>query len=222
VTASEPPDAAPPAAPAAVEKRVGWAELFFDLVFVFVITQATLVVEEHPDWTGIGHALLPLVLVWWMFLAFGWLTNAVRPDAAIFGQKDFQQLAVVRRMVADLDLGIEIVGLATVREPDGLALSSRNRRLEPDDRAAAVCISRALGDVRDAFAEGERNAARLAERAAAVITSEPRARLEYLAVNDASSLAPVEVVTDAVVVSCAVWFGEVRLIDNVVLDPIAG
>ena len=150
------------------------------------------------------------------------LLNAVRPDAAIFGQKDFQQLAVVRRMVADLDLGVEIVGLATVREPDGLALSSRNRRLEPDDRAAAVCISRALGDVQDAFAKGERNGARLAERAAAVITAEPRARLEYLAVNDAASLAPVEVVTGAVVVSCAAWFGDVRLIDNVVLDPIPG
>ena len=82
------------------------------------------------------------------------LLNAVRPDAAIFGQKDFQQLAVVRRMVADLDLGVEIVGLPTVREPDGLALSSRNRRLEPDDRAAAVCISRALGDVQRRVRQG--------------------------------------------------------------------
>jgi len=150
------------------------------------------------------------------------LLNGVRPDVAVFGQKDFQQLAVVRRMVADLDLGAEIIGVPTVREPDGLALSSRNRRLQPDERAAAVCVSRGLGAAADAFAAGERNAARLAEQAAAPITAQPLARLEYLAVNDAASLAPVDVVTAAVVVSCAVWFGEVRLIDNVVLEPMNG
>jgi pantoate--beta-alanine ligase len=148
------------------------------------------------------------------------LLTAVRPDVAVFGQKDFQQLAVVRRMATDLDLGVEIVGIPTVREPDGLALSSRNRRLEPAQRAAAVCIHHGLSAAREAFAGGERSASRLAEIAAASITAEPQARLEYLAVNDAVSLVPVDVVTDAVVISCAVWFGEVRLIDNIVVDPI--
>jgi low temperature requirement protein LtrA len=82
--------------------QVTVTELFFDLVFVFVITQATLVVEEHPDWTGIGHALLPLVLVWWMFLAFGWLTNAVRPDAVL--PRMLLSLAMIAFFVTGLDL----------------------------------------------------------------------------------------------------------------------
>ncbi len=147
------------------------------------------------------------------------LLNAVRPDVAIFGQKDFQQLAVVRRMVADLDLGIEIVGVPTVRESDGLARSSRNRRLGADERAAAACVFRGLSEARAAFAAGERNADRLAATAVALIEAEPLARLEYLAVNDAATLAPVDVVSDATVISTAVWFGEVRLIDNLVLEP---
>ncbi|MFT3855150.1 MAG: pantoate--beta-alanine ligase [Ilumatobacteraceae bacterium] len=149
------------------------------------------------------------------------LFNAVRPDVAVFGQKDFQQLAVVRRMTGDLDMGIEIVGVPTVREPDGLALSSRNRRLTPEQRAVANCIARGLDAARGAFAGGERNATRLAQTAAAPVETEPLARLEYLAVNDAATLEPVDVVTRPAVMSTAVWFGEVRLIDNVVLDPVA-
>src|SRR4051794_15253085 len=149
------------------------------------------------------------------------LLNAVRPDVAVFGQKDFQQLAVVRRMVVDLDMGVDIVGVPTVREADGLAMSSRNRRLQPAQRSAAVCVSHGLAAAGDAFAAGERNAGRLADAAAAVVTEEPLARLEYIAVNDATSLAAVGVVTAPVVVSCAIWFGEVRLIDNIVLDPIS-
>jgi pantoate--beta-alanine ligase len=148
------------------------------------------------------------------------LFNAVRPDVAVFGQKDYQQLAVVQRMTADLDLGVEVIGVATVRESDGLARSSRNRRLESDQRHAADCIFRGLSAARAAFADGERNASRLAEVAAAPIEAEPLARLEYLAVNDAGSLAPVDVVTGPVVMSTAVWFGEVRLIDNVVLEAL--
>jgi pantoate--beta-alanine ligase len=150
------------------------------------------------------------------------LFNAVRPDVAVFGQKDFQQLAVVRRMVTDLDMGIEIIGVPTVREADGLARSSRNRRLEPDHRAVANCIIAGLDAARGAFADGERDAARLAQAAATPIEAEPLARLEYLAVNDAATLEPVDVVTRPAVVSTAVWFGEVRLIDNVVLEPVNG
>ena len=118
------------------------------------------------------------------------LFNAVRPDVAVFGQKDYQQLAVVRRMTADLDLGVEVIGVPTVRESDGLARSSRNRRLEADQRDAADCIFRGLDAARAAFADGERNAARLAEVAAAPIEAEPLARLEYLAVNDAALAGP--------------------------------
>jgi pantoate--beta-alanine ligase len=142
---------------------------------------------------------------------------AVRPDVAVFGEKDFQQLAVVRRMTADLDFGISIVAAPTVREPDGLAMSSRNRRLDAQDRSAAVCVVRGLLAARRAYAGGERRRDVLEAVARAAIESEPRARLEYLTIVDPESLAPVEDATGAVVVVAA-WFGEVRLIDNMRLD----
>jgi pantoate--beta-alanine ligase len=146
------------------------------------------------------------------------LFTAVQPDFAVFGQKDFQQLAIIRRMNHDLDLGVEIVGMATVREPDGLAMSSRNRRLTTENRAAAVCVPRALAAVRSAFKHGERSARELERTAVAVIESEPLARLEYLRVNDRDSLIEVDRIEAPVVVSTATWFGDVRLIDNVVLE----
>lgn len=147
------------------------------------------------------------------------LFHAVEPDVAVFGQKDYQQLAVVRRMTRDLDMGIEIVGVPTVREADGLARSSRNQLLAPEDRRAAPCVPTALGTIRAAFAAGERDGAALAAAARAVVAAEPRARLEYVEVVDATELTPVARVINPVVVVIAVWFGSVRLIDNLVLDP---
>jgi len=149
------------------------------------------------------------------------LLNAVRPHAALFGQKDYQQLAVIRRMVRDLDMGVEIISVATVREPDGLALSSRNRRLSTEDRAAAIAVPRALEAVRRAYHHGEHDGQRLAAVAEAAIAAEPRARLEYVQVADADTLAPIPVVLGPAVVALAVWFGDVRLIDNMLLrnDP---
>jgi pantoate--beta-alanine ligase len=147
------------------------------------------------------------------------LFHAVRPDVAVFGEKDYQQLAVVRRMTADLDFGITIVGVPTVREADGLALSSRNRRLGPADRAAAVCVPRALGAAADAVRSGEARATVVADRAAAVIAREPRARLEYAEVRDPDTLAAVDDVTSPAVLALAVWVGGVRLIDNRMLIP---
>lgn len=147
------------------------------------------------------------------------LFNAVRPHAAVFGQKDYQQLAIVRRMARDLDTGIEIVAVPTVREPDGLALSSRNARLGAADRAAAVCLPTALDTARRAFAAGERSAEQLAAAVRAVVNAEPRARLEYVQVADAESLGALEVVDRPALVALAVWFGDVRLIDNVLLTP---
>jgi pantoate--beta-alanine ligase len=145
------------------------------------------------------------------------LFGAVRPDLAVFGEKDFQQLAIIRRMARDLDTGIEIVAAPTVREPDGLALSSRNRRLTHADRRAAVVVSRALCTVRDAHAEGERDANQLTKYGLDVLAGEPLARPEYFSIDDAIDLTPVLRVDRAAVVSTAVWFGEVRLIDNVVI-----
>jgi pantoate--beta-alanine ligase len=145
------------------------------------------------------------------------LFMAVRPDAAVFGEKDFQQLAIIRRMTADLDLGIRIVPAPTVREDDGLAMSSRNRRLPPDDRAAALCISRGLRRARELYAVGERSSEVLSTAAREVIEAEQRARLEYLEIVDPDSLRGRDDATGAVIVTAA-WFGDVRLIDNVRLD----
>lgn len=145
------------------------------------------------------------------------LFNAVNPDAAIFGQKDYQQLAIIRRMTIDLDMGIEIVGIPTVREADGLAMSSRNRRLSPDDRAAAVVVPKALQAIAAAVERGERDGDRLRELARDVVRAEPRASLEYVEISDADTLVAMRVIDRPAVVAIAVWFGEVRLIDNLTM-----
>ncbi len=147
------------------------------------------------------------------------LFGAMQPDAAVFGQKDFQQLTIIRRMVADLDMDIEIVGVPTVREPDGLAISSRNQRLTVTDRLASVCVVQALRRAGEALIDGERDAARLADLAIQRIAAEPCASLEYLHVVDAVTLDPVDVVNRPTVMLTAVWFGDVRLIDNIALSP---
>ncbi len=146
------------------------------------------------------------------------LFAAVRPHVAVFGQKDAQQLAVVRRMALDLDLGIEIVGMPTVREPDGLALSSRNRRLGPEQRAAAVVVSRALRSIEESLRQGSTDATVLVRRAAEVIDAEPLARLEHVEIVDPDTFEPVHTVDRPSLALAAVWFGEVRLIDNLLLS----
>jgi len=148
------------------------------------------------------------------------LFAATRPDVALFGQKDYQQLAIVRQMVADLDLGIDIVGLATVREPDGLALSSRNLRLAPADRAAAVAIPRALGAAAAAHTDGQHDAHALQVIAASVLADEPLGTVEYVEVVHPATLEPVAATVEGAVILTAVWFGGVRLIDNRVLPPV--
>lgn len=142
------------------------------------------------------------------------LFNATRPHVAVFGRKDFQQLAIIRRMTLDLDMAIEIVGMPTVREADGLAMSSRNRRLDAAQRAAAVCVPRSLQALRAAYADGERDAARLAHVARAVVDAEPLARFEHLELVHADTLQPMQEADEHTVAVTAVWFGEVRLIDN--------
>lgn len=147
------------------------------------------------------------------------LFGAVQPDVALFGQKDYQQLAVIRRMTIDLDMGIEIVGVPTVREHDGLALSSRNRRLTPEDRTASVVVPRALQAAVGALASGERRAGALEQVAVDVLATEPRGRLEYVKVFDAHTLMDLDSVDRDAVIATAVWFGDVRLIDNMLLTP---
>jgi pantoate--beta-alanine ligase len=144
------------------------------------------------------------------------LFNVVRPDVALFGEKDYQQLAVIRRMVVDLDMGIEIVGVPTVREPDGLAMSSRNAYLSPAERVRALSLWRALSTARDAAAAGERDAAALLQAARALLDVD---RLDYLDLVDAASLAPVTRLDAPAVLAVAAFVGKTRLIDNATLPP---
>jgi pantoate--beta-alanine ligase len=146
------------------------------------------------------------------------MLNMVTPDLAFFGQKDAQQVAVVRRMVRDLNIPAEIVVMPTVREPDGLALSSRNRRLDPGERRRALALSRGLEAAEAAIAAGERDAAAIAGTARAAMDSvEP----DYLALVDPDSFEPVQNVNGRVLVAVAARIGAVRLIDNAIIHTAA-
>jgi pantoate--beta-alanine ligase len=145
------------------------------------------------------------------------LLSIVAPDVAFFGRKDAQQLLVIRRMVRDLDLPVRIEALPTVREPDGLALSSRNRRLSVDERRRALALPRALTTAERALEEGERDTARI--RRLALESAGEEIAFEYLVVIDPATLAPVGEVAGEVLVVAAARVGEVRLIDNVSFSP---
>ncbi|HEX8852858.1 MAG TPA: pantoate--beta-alanine ligase [Pyrinomonadaceae bacterium] len=149
------------------------------------------------------------------------LFNTVRPDFAFFGQKDAQQTIVVKRLVRDLAFDTEIVVLPTVREDSGLALSSRNTYLDPQERRAATVLYRALSQAREVYMEGERSARRLAEVARDIIESEPRARLEYVSVSDAETMEKLDKISDErpVLIALAAHVGRTRLIDNIILQP---
>jgi len=147
------------------------------------------------------------------------LFNAIRPDLAFFGQKDAQQVAVVKRLTLDLGFETEIVVVPTVREKSGLALSSRNSLLTDEQRLKAAVIYRGLSAAQAEFRRGNRKASELIEIARRIIESEPEARIDYIAATDAETLEPVESIGDRpVLLSTAVYFGRVRLIDNVILE----
>lgn len=145
------------------------------------------------------------------------LFNAVKPHVAVFGEKDFQQLAVIRRMAADLDTGIDVVGSPIVREPDGVAMSSRNAYLNGDERRAARCLSHALAAGRDAFAGGVRRADAILARVRAVLDAEPLARVDYAELVDAERIEGVESIERPALLALAVFVGRTRLIDNTIL-----
>jgi pantoate--beta-alanine ligase len=145
------------------------------------------------------------------------LFSIIGPCRAYFGRKDAQQLAVIRRMTADLHLPVTVVGCPLVREPDGLAMSSRNAYLTADERAAAPVLSRALRAAGDAAVAGERRARALREVVLGVVASEPLVRLDYAEVVDAATLAPVARVETDVLVAVAAFLGRARLIDNVTI-----
>jgi pantoate--beta-alanine ligase len=145
------------------------------------------------------------------------LFHLVEPDVACFGRKDIQQATLVRQMVRDLDWRLEIVVVPTAREPDGLALSSRNAYLDADHRKRAVVLSAALRAAHDAFRSGERSAAVLLGTVRRVLATEPTVKVEYVALVEPAMLAPVETVGADTVVALAVRLGRTRLIDNIIL-----
>jgi pantoate--beta-alanine ligase len=147
------------------------------------------------------------------------LFHILEPEVAFFGQKDAAQLAVIRRMARDLNFPVEIVACPIVREPDGLAMSSRNAYLSPEERRQALVLQRSLQRTRQEFQAGEGNSAALISAAKEVFAGEPLAKLDYFEIVDPETLDPVERVSRKSLVAVAAYVGKTRLIDNDVLDP---
>jgi len=145
------------------------------------------------------------------------LFNIIQPTKAYFGQKDAQQAIVIKKMVAELNMDLEIITLPTVREPDGLAMSSRNTYLNGKQRQAAVVLYQALSLAQELYAGGERNAERIRQEMTALIKKQPLASIDYVSVADATTLDELDTVNSPALVSLAVRIGKVRLIDNVVV-----
>lgn len=146
------------------------------------------------------------------------LMNISQADRAYFGQKDAQQLAVVRRMVRDLNMNVEVVGCPIVREEDGLAKSSRNTYLSPAEREAALVLSRAVREGHRLMEEGERDAKTILGAMRAIIEAEPLARIDYVEMVSWDGIKPVDVATSSVLVAMAVYIGKTRLIDNFIFE----
>jgi pantoate--beta-alanine ligase len=147
------------------------------------------------------------------------LLNIVEPQIAVFGQKDAQQAMIIRRMVRDLALNVAIIVCPIVREPDGLALSSRNHYLSADERQAATILYQCLQFARERLAQNESRASVLLQEVRQRIAAEPLAALDYAEVVDTEELSPVEVITEEVLLALAVFIGKTRLIDNTFLRP---
>lgn len=146
------------------------------------------------------------------------LLNQVQPDLAVFGEKDYQQLQVIRRLVADLDVPVEIVGRPIVREADGLAMSSRNTYLSPEERAAALCLFRALKAARELALSGAKSRESILEAVKGIITATPHTEIDYLALVHPETLQEVNTIEDKARLALAVRVGKTRLIDNTLLS----
>lgn len=145
------------------------------------------------------------------------LFHLLAPTAAVFGLKDYQQLAIIRQMVRDLNFPIEIIGVPTVREADGLALSSRNQYLNSEERAEATVLYRAMTRVKELAGRGEHSVTKLIDAARDIITPAKRARIDYITIVDAESLEPLEKLRPTALIVLAVFIGKTRLIDNLPL-----
>lgn len=142
------------------------------------------------------------------------LFNIAKPHLAIFGEKDYQQLTTVKRMVKDLDMDIQIIGVPTVREPDGLAMSSRNSYLNPEERESALCLKKSLDLAREMFTQGEKDAQKIREAVERLILRHPFTEIDYINICDPMSLEDVDRIEGKAILALAVQVGKARLIDN--------
>jgi pantoate--beta-alanine ligase len=190
---------------------------------VFAPTNAEMYCPNHTTWVEVGELTTALCGLSrpghfrGVTTVVSKLFNVFRPDRAYFGQKDLQQVVVVERMVRDLNFGVTIVRCPIVREPDGLAMSSRNKRLSPHERSAAVVLHEALDVFVAKVNEGERSVDPILEAMSEIIIAEPAAELDYLAIVNADTLEDVRELKGTVAAALAVWMGKTRLIDNVVV-----
>jgi pantoate--beta-alanine ligase len=150
------------------------------------------------------------------------LFNIVKPDVAVFGRKDYQQLVLIRRMAIDLNFGIEIVGSPTVREPDGLAMSSRNSYLTPEQRLSALSLYKSLKNAQKLVESGEKNASRIIEAASKLIKSHKETHIDYISICDPETLVDMDIIDRPAIMALAVKVGKTRLIDNMMLNPSDG
>ncbi|MBC8477557.1 MAG: pantoate--beta-alanine ligase [Dehalococcoidia bacterium] len=147
------------------------------------------------------------------------LFNIVQPTRAYFGQKDAQQAIVIQKMATDLNMNLDVIVCPTIREPDGLAMSSRNIYLTPEQRRSAVVLSQSLKLAERLWADGERNAERIRREMRQLIERQPEGQIDYISVADTLTLEELDTITSTALVSLAVRFGKTRLLDNVVLEP---
>ncbi len=146
------------------------------------------------------------------------LFDIVKPDKAFFGQKDYQQTLVIKKMAADLNMDIDVEALPTVREPDGLAMSSRNSYLNEEERKAATCLYWSLTKAEEMIKNGERNSAKIIGDMQKIIEAEKLARIDYITIADAETLEEIKTIDKKAVIALAVWIGKTRLIDNIVVN----
>jgi len=147
------------------------------------------------------------------------LFNTVKPHIAVFGEKDYQQLIIIRRMVRDLNFGINIVGVPTLREPDGLAMSSRNSYLTSEQRINALCIYKSLKNAQELLKNGVNDAASIINTTSGLIKSHAETTIDYITICDPETLADIETINRPALMALAVKVGETRLIDNMMLNP---
>jgi len=145
------------------------------------------------------------------------LFNIVQPDSSFFGRKDYQQLCVIKKMVKDLNIPIRIIGCPIVREEDGLAMSSRNKNLDPDQRQEALCLRRALLRAEELVGRGEKGAAVIRESMVEIIEKEPSSRIDYIEIRDGETLELKYQIEEGTMIALAVFIGKTRLIDNILI-----